>query len=580
MKADWFDIKSKLGVIFVELARTLEEFDDTFDPEVRVADVRFGDFQVNGVLGYAKRHKKNPRELAQKLLEVARQEPELFQFEIELSGPGFLNIRLSREFLQDWIHHFQNDLEGSNKLEGKTIVIDYSSPNTAKEMHVGHLRSMIIGESIQRVLSYQGADIIRDNHIGDWGTQFGILIMAVKNDHLDVDALPEDKALESFENMYKKGSALAKDRPEFLDEARRELVKLQHGDAENLKIWEAINRASYKAFDKIYEQMDVVFDHILGESFYRDKVNAVCNELQNLGIAEEDQGALVVFHRDHERFKDQPFLIRKSDGASNYATTDLATALYRVNEWMADEIIYVTDGRQQDHFQQLFLTVKRWFSQIGKKVPELRHVWFGTVLGEDGRAIKTRSGESIKLKSLIDEGISRAYKIVAEKSPDLSEEEKLEVARVVGIGAIKYADLSQNRTSDYIFSWDKMLSFDGNTAPYLLYAIARIYAILRKVENRRMTHIDEFSTPEELSLARKLIEFPGVINQVIDDLRPHFLCTYLFELASHFSAFYNTNRIVGEPESILNKRLLLCNMTLRILEQGLNLLGIETLEKM
>ena len=580
MRSDWFNIKTQLSKIFKNIASNIDDFDSSFDPEVRVADPRFGDFQVNGVLGFAKRNKKNPRELAQKLLEAAKKFQELFQFDIEISGPGFLNIRISREFLQDWLHHFYNDFNTVNQLENKTIVVDYSSPNTAKEMHVGHLRSMIIGESIQRILSYCGANVIRDNHIGDWGTQFGILILSVKKNNINIDELTEESALKTFEQMYKSGVELTKNDEQMLNAARQELVKLQNGDPENLKIWKSINDASYKAFETIYSQMGIEFDYVLGESFYRDKVDRVYTELINAHIAEEDNGALVVFFKDNERFAEQPFLIRKSDGASNYATTDLATVLYRTEEMHADEMIYVTDGRQQDHFQQLFLTVNKWFSAQNRTVPAMKHVWFGTVLGEDGKAIKTRSGESIKLKDLIDEGIARAYKIVSEKNPTLSDDEKQEIAKVVGISAIKYSDLSQNRTNDYVFSWDKMLSFEGNTAPYLLYAVARIHALLRKVEAGRMTHIDEFSTAEELSLARKLIEFPCVLEQVIEDLRPHYLCTYLFELASSFSGFYNANRIIGETEAVLNKRLLLCRMTLQILEHGLDLLGIETLEKM
>lgn len=580
MKAEWFNIKAHLCKIFKDLSLTIDDFDESFDPEIRISDPKFGDFQVNGILGFAKKRKKNPKELAQKLLEAASSYQELFQFDIELSGPGFLNIRISRGFLMDWIHHFYNDFNPINQLENQTIVIDYSSPNTAKEMHVGHLRSMIIGESIQRILSYCGANVIRDNHIGDWGTQFGILILAVKKNNINIDELTEDSALKTFEQLYKSGVELTKTDQNMLNAARQELVKLQNGDPENLKIWKSINNASYKAFENIYNQMGIEFDYVLGESFYRDKVDRVYTELLQHHIAKEDNGALVVFFDDNERFADQPFLIRKSDGASNYATTDLATVLYRSEEMHADEIIYVTDGRQQDHFQQLFLTVNKWFTAQNRQIPSMKHVWFGTVLGDDGKAIKTRSGESIKLKDLINEGISRAYKIVTDKNPNLTEEEKQEIAKVVGIGAIKYSDLSQNRTNDYVFSWDKMLSFDGNTAPYLLYAVARIHALLRKAETGRMTHIDEFSTSEELSLSRKIIEFPCILEQVIEDLRPHYLCTYLFELASAFSGFYNANRIIGEPEAILNKRLLLCRMTLQILEHGLDLLGIETLDKM
>jgi arginyl-tRNA synthetase len=585
MEEDWFDVKSKLGAIFYALSQEVDAFDGDFDPEIRMADPRFGDFQVNGVLGFAKRNKKNPVELSEKLFTKAKQSERLEKCYLERSGPGFINIHLTPEFLGQWVRTFCGRYNFGQWFRGQRIVIDYSSPNTAKEMHVGHLRSMIIGESIQRLLRFCGADVIRDNHIGDWGTQFGILIMAVKQAKIDISALDPEKALDTFERLYRDGVAMAEQDEGFLAEARRELVALQSGDPENLRIWEAINGVSYRAFEEIYGQMDVAFDYVLGESFYRDKIDRVCEELEALKIAEKNQGALVVFHREHEHFKDQPFLIRKSDGASNYATTDLATALYRWENFHADTIIYVTDGRQRDHFQQLFLTVERWFRAKAIPLPKLEHVWFGTVLGEDGRAIKTRSGESIKLKQLIGEGIARALAIVAEKNPDLPAAEQKEIARVVGIGAIKYADLSQNRTNDYIFSWEKMLSFDGNTAPYLLYAVARIHALFRRLEisidgSHEWQSVTIFSTAEELALARKLIAFPSTIALALVDLRPHHLCTYLHELASEFSSFYNADRLIGEAEDIFERRLLLCRFTLDVLETGLRLLGIETLEKM
>jgi arginyl-tRNA synthetase len=585
MEADWADVKKKLGEIFYEISQNTDEFGADFNPEVRVAEPHFGDFQVNGVLSFAKKNKKNPRELGKKLLIKAQHSKHLSACSLELSGPGFINIRLTPEFLQQWARYFCGRFDFSQWLKGRTIVVDYSSPNTAKQMHVGHLRSMIIGESIQRLLRFCGASVIRDNHLGDWGTQFGILIMAVKRAGVDVAAIDPETALDEFERIYKEGVALTKQNEKFLKDARRELVALQTGDPENRAIWEAINGASYRAFEEIYGQMGIAFDCVLGESFYRDQTDRVCTELESLGIAEKNQGALVVFHRDHGRFRDQPFLIRKSDGATNYATTDLATVFYRYETFHADGMIYVTDGRQQDHFQQLFLTVERWFLAKNIPLPELKHVWFGTVLGEDGRAIRTRSGESIKLKQLIGEGVARALAIVAEKNPSLGEAEREEIARIVGIGAIKYVDLSQNRTNDYLFSWDKMLSFEGNTAPYLLYAVARIYALFQRlgiVSGGEYLPRDMaiFSTDEELSLARKLIHFPSVISQVLEDLRPHYLCTYLFELASEFSSFYNANRMIGETLDVLQKRLLLCQFTLYVLETGLHLLGIEALERM
>ena len=334
----------------------------------------------------------------------------------------------------------------------------------------------------------------------------------------------------------------------------------------------------------MYKRMSVTTDITLGESFYRDKVGRIYKELEECGLAEVDQGALVVFLKDHERFCKQPFIIRKKDGASNYASTDLATVLYRVEELKADEIIYVTDGRQQDHFQQLFLTVDKWFDAKGYKKPKLRHVWFGTILGEDGKAIKTKSGEPVRLKALLDEARDRALKIVKEKTPDMPEAEALEVAERIGVAALRYADLSQNRTGDYTFSWSKMLAFDGNTAPYLMYAVARIHSIFRKIGVDLNSNFEAgaaaLDTPQEIELARKLVALPAVFELALSELRPHLLCTYLYELAGLFSTFYNSNKVIVEDKAVMAKRLMLCARTLEILETGLRLLAIEPLQKM
>ena len=463
------------------------------------------------------------------------------------------------------------------------MVIDYPSPNTAKQMHVGHLRPMVIGEAVKRLLKFCGADIRTDNHVGDWGTNFGILIYGIKTQNYKLDAANEN-SLEELEQMYKSGSKLVKESEDAANAAREELVKLQNGDRENVALWNEINKVSVAAFDKMYKRMGLTIDHTLGESFYRDKVDRIYRELTETGIAEESLGALVVFHRDHERFKNQPFIVRKSDGASNYASTDLATLLYRVEHFGAEEVVYVTDGRQQDHFQQLFLTAKKWFDAKGYKLPDLRHVWFGTILGEDGKAIKTKSGEPIRLKALLDESVARAKAIVKEKNPEIDEAEADNIANTVGVAALRYADLVQNRTSDYVFSWDKLLAFDGNTAPYLLYAVARMHSIFRKVS---MTPDDDFAkdasmleTEQEIALARKLIALPAVFELTLSELRPHFLCNYLYELAGIFSAFYNANKVIVDDKSIMARRLMLCSRTLRVLESGLRLLGIEPLQKM
>jgi arginyl-tRNA synthetase len=512
--------------------------------------------------------------------------------ELELAGPGFINFRLREGFLHGWVGHYataEQFRRAAGELHaGRKVVVDFSSPNTAKQMHVGHIRSTVIGETIARLLAFCGAEVVRDNHIGDWGTQFGILIFAIKREGYDPASAQADP-LEDFERLYKKGSALAKDDPAALEAARTELVKLQRGDPENVALWQLICQVSYAAFDAIYRRLGVRFDEVLGESFYRDKVGRVYDELRGHGIAQEDGGALVVFHPGHPRFATQPFIVRKSDGASNYASTDLATVLYRTAELGADEVVYVTDGRQQDHFQQLFLTVEKWFAATGRKAPELRHVWFGTILGEDNKAIKTRSGEPVRLKQLLDEAEERAFRLVTGKNPDLPEEERRAIARAVGLGAVRYADLSQNRTSDYVFSWDKLLSFEGNTAPYLLYAVARIRSIFRKAGLRvdDMPAADgpgagasPIETEAERALARKLVGFVAALDQTLADLRPHFLCTWLYELAGAFSSFYNAEKVRVDDPAVRARRLLLCHRTLVLLETGLDLLGIETLDRM
>lgn len=563
---------------------------DNFEPEIRVADQKFGDFQANGVFSYAKKNKKNPCELAKIIVDELKSN-KIFQelnIDISVAGAGFINFKFPNKILTQWLKKFKSvadfSAEAKESLSGKTIVIDYSSPNTAKQMHVGHLRSMNIGESIQRILRFCGANVIRDNHIGDWGTQFGILIMAIKHFEIDLAKIDKNSELETLEDLYKQGTALTKLDDKFLDCAREELVKLQNGDEANFAIWQKINEVSYKSFEKIYKQMDVEFDYVLGESFYRDKVNNIYKELLDIGIAQEDNGALVVFHKEHDRFKSQPFIIRKSDGASNYATTDLATMLYRVEKFHADEVICVTDGRQQDHFQQLFITVEKWFKATNRNIPEMRHVWFGTILGEDGKAIKTRAGTSVKLKDLINESIERAGKILTEKSSEFSEDEIEKTAEIIGIDSIKYADLMSNRTNDYVFDLDRMVSLDGNTAAYLLYAATRIRSIFNKLglepNNISCDFIDEFDTEEERCLAKKIINFPIVLSQVIDDLRPHFLCTYLFELTCEYSSFYSSNKVICDDKNVQNRRLTLCARTLTILEIGFNLLGMKSVDRM
>jgi arginyl-tRNA synthetase len=391
--------------------------------------------------------------------------------------------------------------------------------------------------------------------------------------------------IEELERLYKLGHEATPDGSAELDEARRELLKLQNGDPENTALWQQFSSISLNAFQKIYDRLGIRFDLALGESFYNDKTPAVCAELEKLNIATQSDGALVVFHPEHPRFKTQPFIIRKTDGASNYATTDLATALYRAEQLHADGIAIVTDFRQSDHFEQLFLTLRKWFAATGRRLPALNHVSFGAVTGPDGKALKTRDGGTIKLRDLLDEAVARALKLVTEKNPDLPEAERRLVAEAVGVGAVQYADLSQNRSSNYVFSWDKMLAFEGNTAPYLLYAVARIRSIVRKLNltpgaPASETGASPLQSPAELALARKLVRFPDALALATDSLRPHYLCLYLFELAGEFSAFYAAEKVAVDAPDVRARRLMLCARTLLILETGLHLLSLRTVERM
>ena len=581
-----FDLAAALDAALRTAAASAQLETDGFNPELRTADPRHGDFQANGVLAYAKARKLNPRAVAEQL--VAALPAATLEFcTASIAGPGFINFTLTPAALLAWIQAQGSVVQikaGAASLHlGHRYVVDFSSPNTAKQLHVGHVRGMVIGEAICRLLAFCGAEVIRDNHIGDWGTQFGKLIWGYKH-LLDANALGSDP-LEELERIYKAADAAAKADPTTLDAVRGELVKLQSGDAENLALWHKIIAISASAFTEIYRLLDIHFDHQLGESFYNDKLPQVYAELTAGQLAEESQGALVVFHPEHPRFKTQPFIIRKSDGAANYASTDLATMLYRTEHFKADAIVILTDARQSDHFEQLWLTTQKWFAQTKRTLPRFSHVSFGSILGEDGKAIKTRSGDPIKLKALLAEAIERAYTLVTAKAPELPELERREISSAVGLGAIRYADLAQNRSSDYVFSWDKILSFEGNTAPYLLYAVTRVRSIFRKAgldpADASATHgATPPESPAELALARKLTAFPTALQLTTAQLRPHFLCTYLYELAGEFSSFYAAEKVIVEDSAVRARRLLLCARTLLLLETGLHLLGLRTLARM
>lgn len=589
----WFNPCKAIESILSTLAAQTEGFDSAFVPNVRPADPRFGDFQANGVLAFAKQQKRNPRELAERLIAAATQsgafDPALVT--LDLAGPGFINFTLTPAFLWQWQLEFstkQDYQSGATVLkQGRKIIIDYPSANTAKQAHIGHLRPMVIGQAIARLLDFCGADLIRDNHIGDWGTNFGTLIMQIKRQRIDLSQLG-DEALPTLDQLYKEGSALEVEQPELRERSRRELLRLQQGDATNTAIWQQIVELSKHAFERLFVQMGVEVDCTLGESFYRDKVQRVYDELTEIGLAEQSDGALVVWHDEISKFsrhseRPYPFNIRKQDGASNYASTDLATVLYRLEAFKADEIVYLTDARQQDHFQQLFRTTEKWFRAKGYALPEMIHVFWGTILGADKKPFKTKSGESIKLQDLIDEARKRAFEVVSDKNPDLELAERQQIAQSVGIAALKYADLSSNRTQDYIFSWERLLSFEGNTAPYLLYAVARINSIFRKAGADPDASIAGASAPEtvaELALARKLMGFVAALELTLNDLRPHFLCTYLYELAGTYSSFYTADKVMVDDPAVKARRLLLCARTRTILITGLELLGIEALERM
>ncbi|HEU5396896.1 MAG TPA: arginine--tRNA ligase, partial [Verrucomicrobiae bacterium] len=535
------------------------------------------------LMSLAKQRKLNPRQLAEKVL--ARLEVAEVCEPVEIAGAGFLNFRLKTGVLAATLAGAGrgDHLFFSKTAAPKTAVIDFSSPNVAKPMHVGHIRSTILGDCLARTLRLLGHRVVTDNHIGDWGTQFGMLLVGWKRE-LNAAALAAD-AISEMERLYKKVSAECKEHPATLEAARQELVKLQGGDAENLRIWREMIALSQKQFDQIYSRLGVKFDVTLGESFYNDRLGPLVEELAQKGIARESEGAMAIFFEGDPQLKDKPALVRKSDGGFNYATTDLATLAYRLQTWHPDEVVYVTDGRQQLHFQQIFAAFEKWQTAIGNAaIPQLAHVWFGSILGEDGKPFKTRSGETVKLADLLDEAEERAFKIVSEKNPDLPEPQRKNIARVIGIGAVKYADLLPNRQSDYVFSWDKMLALTGNTAPYLQYAYARIQSIFRKANETAPGRVPgpeiQLVAAQEIALAKYLLNFGLTLEAVAEEFRPNFLCNYLFELAGKFTAFYENCPVLKADDSVRASRLALCDLTARVLKQGLEVLGIEVVEQM
>jgi arginyl-tRNA synthetase len=542
------------------------------DVEVEVSpstDDSFGDFQCNAAMALARVLRKSPRAIADAFVAAADLPPALAS--IDVAGPGFINFRVADDWLEHWLMEVENDDRVGVPLEPEpeTIIIDYSSPNIAKPMHIGHIRSTVIGNALDRMFRFLGYRVIADNHLGDWGTQFGILILGYRH-FVNEEALAADPIAE-LERLYVKSYDRARSDEGWMDEARRELVKLQQGDKDNRSLWRTFVELSLKEFDRIYARLGVKFDLVRGESFYHDQLAATLEKLDERGLLEESEGALVV---KLEEEKLPVCLVRKSDGGFNYATTDIATVLNRVDEFHPERILYVTDERQQLHFKQFFAVARKLEVETS-----LVHIWFGLMRLPEA-TFSTREGNVIKLEKLLDEAEARALTIVQASSPDMPEEKQREVARAVGIGAVKYADLSQNPQSLVTFTWDKALSLDGNSAPYLQYACARVASVQDKYRERfpegdLLSHPIKLTEPVERLLAVRLLRFGEVIRRAANQYRPNLLADYLFELAQLYSSFYQNVPFLKADEGVRESRVRLCGIVNRTLRQGLELLGIE-----
>ena len=542
------------------------------------SDPRFGDYQTNAALVLGKQRGENPRVLAEKI--VAQIEAGDLCESPAVAGAGFINFTLRPGAVAEKTMELLRDqrLGVAEVKSPRRIVIDFGSPNVAKPMHVGHVRSTVLGDALARIAQFLGHEVIRDNHIGDWGTQFGMVIWGWKN-LLDRQAV-QRSPLAEIVRIYKETNERASKDPQIREACRQELIKLQAGDRENLDIWNECVAFSMQDFDHVYGLLDVHYDLQCGESFYHDRLPGVVERLLKSGIAEISEGAVVVFFRENPELTDKPLIIRKRDGGFNYATTDVATIDYRIDDLKADAIWYVVGAPQILHFKQLFEIARREGYTV-----DLRHITFGCILGEDRKLMKTRSGENVPLRDLLEEACKRARKIIDEKNPDLSEDEKTDIADKIGIGAVKYADLSQYRMTDYVFSWDKMLSLQGNTAPYLQNAYVRIRSIFRKAGDvatghRLVATSLTLTDPAELNLAKRLCQFAEIVPQVLNDFRPNILANYLFEVANSFHTFYEACPVLKSEEPARSSRLILCDLAARVLKQGLDLLGIKVPEKM
>lgn len=560
------------------LARTdfAADLPEGFSPKIAQTQNRqFGDYQTNAAMILAKALQRNPRELAAQIADAFAGD-EVFE-KPEIAGPGFVNFRVTTAALTRRLTELIDDEDRigvSPTPTPQTIVVDFSAPNVAKPMHIGHIRGTIIGDCLTRVAAFLGHRVISDNHIGDWGTQFGMILWGWKN-VLDPSALEADP-IEELLRVYREVNARIAEDETLRDTCKAELVGLQGGDPENLAIWERCIDVSKIGLQKIYDRLDIRFDHWYGESFYNDRLAPLVENLLAEGIAEESEGAICVFFRDDEKLADKPALIRKSDGGFLYATTDLATVDFRIEELGAEAIWYVVGAPQQLHFDQIFaVSAKR-----GQEV-DLQFIPFGSILGKDRKMLRTRSGETVQLADVLAEAVDRAMRIVEEKNPELPSGEKAAIAEVIGIGAVKYAELSQFRMTDYIFDWDNMLSLKGNTAPYLINAYVRTRAIFRKLGSDFEAGGTVRLTDEaEKALLLKLAQFAEIVPTLLDDFRPNALAAYLYEVATTYHQFWEACPVLKAEGEIRQTRLALCELTGRVLRHGLGLLGIRTTEKM
>lgn len=557
--------------------------DEQCDALIRQSSkAQFGDYQANGIMATAKKLGKNPREFAQNVLDVA--ELSGIAEKTEIAGPGFINIFLDKNWLANALNQALNEKNlGISAVKKQTIVADYSSPNVAKEMHVGHLRSTIIGDAVVRTLEFLGHNVIRANHVGDWGTQFGMLIAyleKMENEHAS------EMELSDLEAFYRAAKEHYDSDPVFAEKARGYVVKLQGGDEYCRTMWKKLVDITMQQNQRNYNRLNVTLTEkdVMGESLYNPMLPGIVADLKAQGLAVEDDGALVVYLDEFKNKEGDPMgvIVQKKDGGFLYTTTDIAAAKYRYETLKADRALVFSDTRQSQHMQQAWLITRK-----AGYVPDsfqLEHKNFGMMLGKDGKPFKTRSGGTVKLADLLDEAIERAEKLIDEKSTALSVEEKAAVVDAVGIGSVKYADLSKNRTTDYVFDWDNMLSFDGNTAPYMQYAYTRIRSIFNKAQLNESQVIDakmSLSAEQERTLAIKLLQFEEAVQLVAKEGSPHILCAYLYELAGIFSSFYEHCPILNhDDEQVKLSRLKLALLTEKTLKQGLDLLGIKTVEKM